>query len=292
MGNVPDDLLISVEEDRRRRKERKVKVEAVPKSFQNKPQSQAPQSGQKQSGSVLQKEVTIKINPARIMKGGFFVAVLFLAFFLGQWTGSQDGDDSFFSFLSFSSAAGAAVAENSDSPEAVTEELPVSVEEVPTEEPVVENVTDEAVVEEPAEEELAAEPVEEEEVREEDQELITEYGQVDFALDKVTSQPKDGYGKITRIDVTVTNNADGKVEVSNMLLTLKGYDDYTKIVEFSGGSETIYAGKSIRPSLEVPGGYAYHESVVEDFSRAQVFLTLYDGSGKVIKTISKVVSLN
>lgn len=212
--------------------------------------------------SRLDREVTIKVNPKKIFKGFFIIALLLGVFFLGRL--SVPG-----AFFDTSSPSSAATAEETSlDVEEVVEEVP---EEVVEEEPV------EEVPEEPVEEEPKEEPV------------VTTYENTVLTLTEVGVDWKETWGKITSVTYSINNGEDGTIKPDHFTLMVDGYSpEEPGQFDVSFSSQKVASHTSIQDSSVVYAyggktkGFSYNPVVVGDLSSVEVKLFLWDKDNNLI----------
>ncbi len=265
----------------------KGKTKSTARSSRTKKQPKKPEV--KQSNSAFkEREVTIKVNPHKLMIGGIVVVALLVVFFLGRLTAPaavveevviEQPEEVSSGFIdSFLALFESAAAEADEVVEAAVEEVAEAGDELTGAVVAEEEPVEEAAEEEPEE----LEPVEEE--------LITTYSNVALNIDNLHTKWFDNWGKITGIDYTIKNNEAGMIKPHRFLMLVDGYDDLEKDVPVSYKSEKISAGETHVADTAVPNGFAYNPASIS-LDNVVVTLILYDGAGKKIASTTQGFNL-
>jgi len=219
------------------------------------------------------KEITIKINPTKMLKYFLILLVLIAVFYAGRF--SVDSS----SLKYFTGSTDAVVIDK-------------EVEEVTSE--VVENSTEDTV--EPVKEEVKVtepDPVPEEE-KEEKEEIVevaaTSYDKVTLSIDEPYIDWKTTWGKVTGLKITINNKETGFINPDRAVMLMEGYDDSEKDVVFLAKSSKIKAGENHQTDVTVSGGFSYHPNSAGDLEKVKVTLIIYDSEDEVIA--SKMQELN
>ena len=223
------------------------------------------------------KEITIKINPTKIIKFFLILVVLVAVFYAGRF--SVDAS----SLKSFTGTGNENVV--ADKEEVVEEKTEVSVENV-TEEPAIEEETD-VVEEEEIEnttEETTTEPVEESTT------AADSYDKVTLTINEAYIDWKTTWGKVTGLKITIDNKESGYIKPARAIMLMEGYDDTTKDVSFPFKSSKIKAGEKHDTDVTVKNGFSYHENTAGDLDKVKVTLTIYDADDEII--VNKMQELN
>lgn len=251
--------------------------------------------------SALDKEVTIRIRPRSVLKGGISILVLFLVFFLGRWS----VDPSSLGSATVESAAVADVeevaepepveaeAEDSDSfsltgfltglfGSSGDEEEVTAAAVVETVEANTTNATTGETVAENATAETAAEP---------EEPIITTYTKVAVAINDVDFDWKETWGKITKVDYTIKNTEAGTIKPDHLGMLVEGYDDFEKKIPLPLSSKTIKAGESGSSKVQVPQGFSYSEVTAGDLTEVVITFTLYDVDNKIMASFKTAYNL-
>ena len=232
---------------------------------------------------VLDHAVTFSINPRKIMKGLFIIAMIFGVFFLGRMSTEE------FS-IGIPSISGLSVGVDSE----VVADIPVEAEVEP------EAASAEGAV--PAEEvapaapnavgsELTAAAVAEAEDNEDEIIIAGNYNKVALAMDDIKIDWKDTWGKIMGVAVSIKNTEAGTILPEYIIMTVEGYDDFEKRINFPSELKTIKKGVTKKAMLNVPSGFAYNPATVGDLSSVEVYLVLFDQQGKSMATFKQAMNL-
>ena len=244
---------------------------------------------QKEQKGLMNKEVTLRFNIGGFLKVLIVLAVLAAVFMLGRWSvsgseavavnsSSSEDHAGFFSNLfgglskssddaSVPVVSSSAVSANSTSVNKTVAAPAVVVSAAP----VLENATvknDSAMVTNA----IAAEADTAEE------EVLTAYpaGTLAFDITKVQKEWYDTWGKITKLEVTFKNNADGTVKAKYITMTVEGYDYDKKVPLVEDGVVTIKAGQTKNLYVTVPGGFAYNKLTTGDLKTVKITAALFD----------------
>ncbi len=217
----------------------------------------------KEDDKFLQKEVNVKFKPIAVLKVLLLVMLLVASFTVGRFTADTGA------VVEEGITTAAVIEPVEEEVETELEPLPEKVQLLPD---VEEEVQEEPVVEE--------EPVEaEEEVVDED--IITDYTSVKIVLNGIETDWRDTWGKITQMDITITNNEAGTIKPYQVELLVEGYDDISKKAVLPLSAQTIPSGESVRKVLFVPhGGFAYSEITAGDLGNVLLSVSLEDANGK------------
>lgn len=248
--------------------------------------------------SALDKEVTIRIRPRSVLKGGISILVLFLVFFLGRWS----VDPSSLEIATIESAAVAEV-EEAAAPEPVEAEEEDSDsfsltgfltglfgsseddEEITTAVAAEANTTNTTAEETPAANatnETAAEP---------EEPVITTYTKVAVAINDVDFDWKETWGKITKVDYTIKNTEAGTIKADHLGMLVEGYDDFEKKIPLPLSSKTVKAGQTASSKVQVPQGFSYSEVTAGDLTEVVITFTLYDADNKIMASFKTAYNL-
>ena len=223
----------------------------------------------------LNDEITIKIKPKQLIKS-VLVIVLFVAiFYMGRVSTESAScglDDVSGFFKSFGDGDSATAAVVQDSEEVVDAEAELAAELV------------EGVVEDVPAEEVAAEENLTEETSEEDEVVITSYGNVALAVEEWYKEwyEEASWGRLNGLSFTIKNNEAGTIKPEFFRMTMEGDDDRETEFEVPYTSQSIKAGQSFSDEAAISGGFAYNPRTAGDLSNVKISLFLYDGSGKMI----------
>ncbi len=213
--------------------------------------------------SLMDKEVSIKLKPMLLLKVLVVLLVLSGVFFLGRISVGDSSD-----------LSGLAVNE-------VTAEDPAEPEP-------------EVQLEEEVEAEPAPEPeVEEEEPEEEvEEEIITEYSnKIGLDIEDFELKWMETWGKITRMQVAITNNEAGSIEPGHLIMKVEGYGDFDKEVPLPPGMQLVKSGKTLRSMVEIPDGFSYSEASAGDLDEVSIQVLLFDVSGNVMASYTTQADL-
>jgi len=236
----------------------------------------------------IDEDITFKVSPRKIVKGILIVLILLTVFYMGRWTApdymptvaaieevEDESGPGFFSRISGWFTA--------DTKKEVLETETIVVED---EETAPEKETKEETIEE-VEEEIV-----EEDVVEEDENVITNYKKVSFAINKIEKEWKGTWGKITHLDYTIKNSEEGTVKPDYFVMVVEGYNEFEKKVPLPSSSTTIPSTSSATSSATVPNGFAYSELTAGDLNSVQISISLYDSNGQLIYALTKEYNLS
>jgi hypothetical protein len=241
-------------------------------------EEKSPEPAPLKKASALDKEVTLKFNARKTLKYTIVVVVVLLVFFLGRLS-VGDSSNAGFSFGSFFDGSDKDVeAGDVDSGDDVEADETESEEVTPPEEEVPEPVVEPKVAEEPP-------------VVEENEEIISDYSAVTVDINDAKIDWKETWGKITDIDYTITNGAGGSIKVDYFILTLPSYEDLEKKMVLPESKKLIKSKTKLSSLVKVPNGFGYRESVTGALSSVPVSLTLFDGFGVQVATVTKSLNL-
>jgi hypothetical protein len=212
------------------------------------------------------KEITIKINPTKIIKFLLVFVVLVVVFYAGRF--SVDAS----SLKSFAGTGNSNVIVDK---EVVEETIPE----------VVSNVTKDEPVEESTSEESTPEPTVEKIKVEEPKTTTTaaeSYDKVTLTINEPYIDWKTTWGKITGFKITINNKETGFIEPARGIMLMEGYDDYTRNLVFPAKSSKIKAGEDHNTEVTVKDGFSYHPNSAGDLENVKVTLTFYDSNDKII----------
>lgn len=216
--------------------------------------------------SRLERDITIRLNPKKVFKGFFVIALLLGVFFLGRL--SVPGN-----FLDSTGPSSAVT----------VEEAVLQVEETVKEETVQEIAEEmaEEVIEEPTEEVVEEEPKEEK--------VITTYENVVLTLTDVGVDWKETWGKITSVTYTIKNDEEGTIKPHHFTMMVEGYPaDEPGEFDVSFSSQKVASHTSIKDSSVVYGyggktkGFSYNPSETGDIKSVEIKLFLWDASKNLI----------
>lgn len=251
--------------------------------------------------SSLDREVTIRIRPRSLLKGGISILILVLVFFLGRWSvdpsslGSatvesaavaeleeaavpepvevEEEDSSSFSLTGFLSGLFGSSSEKEDvTAAAVAETATQNATNTSTEETTVENATTES----------AAEP---------EEPIIITYTKVAVAINDVDFDWKETWGKITKVDYTIKNTEGGTIKADHLGMLVEGYDDFEKKIPLPLSSKTVKAGQTASSKVQVPQGFSYSEVTAGDLTEVVITFTLYDVDNKIMASFKTAYNL-
>lgn len=232
--------------------------------------------------SKLDKEITFKFNLRKSLKFLVILMILSSVFILGRYsadgtrfpgTSGKSGFPFSFNFSKLFSKVG-----SNNSSEATTQAVAnTTVEETPAAE-TTEAVPEDTPVETAPPEEVKEEPV------------VTDYAGVTLEIGKITREWKGAWGKITKFEYTVKNEASGTIKPDYFVMNVKGYQDLDKTIPLPLSSKTMLSGKTYGSIATVPQGFAYSPTSV-DVAAVEVTVLLYDAEGRLIDSAVKTASL-
>lgn len=227
---------------------------------------------------MLDHEVIFSINPRKIMKGLFIIVMIFGVFFLGRMSTEE------FS-IGIPSISGSFVGVGS---EVVVADIPVEAEVEPEAAsageaaPAAPNAVGS---------ELTVATVAEEEDDEDEIIIAGNYNKVALAMDDIKIDWKDTWGKIMGVAVSIKNTEAGTILPEYIIMTVEGYDDFEKRINFPSELKTIKKGVTKKSMLNVPNGFAYNPATVGDLSSVEVYLVLFDQQGKSMASFKQAMNL-
>ncbi|MFH1828679.1 MAG: hypothetical protein ABH824_05460 [Nanoarchaeota archaeon] len=247
--------------------------------------------------SNLGKDITIKLNPKKLIKWALLILIFIAVFYLGRFsvTASSCELSSFTDFFSnFASKLESASDAGSSSVVADNEIVKGSDSEVGT------TISKEAEVEETdGSSETSEETTKVTETVQttkttstNNEKIVTSYNKVVLSLDGVYIDWKDTWGKITGINYTIKNNEAGTIKPDYFTMIVEGYDDFEKKFDVHYSTQTVKSGITAKDSTAVSGGFAYNEVSAGDLKNVKIQLFLYDSSDNLIASVSKDMDLN
>ncbi|HIH10585.1 TPA: hypothetical protein HA241_00160 [Candidatus Woesearchaeota archaeon] len=250
---------------------------------------------------LLDQEVTIRIQPRKVLKWGI-IGLLFVAFFfLGRMSMDCTVDNNEITTPEVAVAPAPIVAESeepgrfsigavinligslfsSDDNSSAVVAVPV----VPSNGTVVPaaSAPSNTTTPNPATTTTAEPEVEEA--------VITSYSKVALSLESVYTKWYDTWGKIMTITYTIKNNEVGTIKPSYIIMNVEGYDDFDKKINVHNQSKIIKAGAKSTKQVTVQGGFSYSEVSAGDLTSVDIVLELYDENGKLMTTVTKKQNL-
>jgi len=223
---------------------------------------------------MLDKEMSIKINPRGFLKFCAIMVVLMLVFFAGRFsTGtieiSEDNGSWLTGFGSWLTGSFSGV----DSVDAITKDTE-TVEKVNADEPVIKEEPKVIPTEVPKVKETSDEP----------EIIITKYAGSQLILNNVKVDWKDTWGKIIQLDYTIINGEDGTIKPSYIGFKVEGYGEFEKKMPLPTSGKTVKKDQRFEAITNVPKGFAYKESTTGDLGSVNVIANLYDANDNVIGT--------
>ncbi|MBT3836237.1 hypothetical protein HOD05_05110 [Candidatus Woesearchaeota archaeon] len=222
---------------------------------------------------MLDKQMSININPRGILKVCAIVVVLMLVFFAGRFS---VGDIGIVDSGSDSGSWLTGLFSGVDAVDEVTgEAVPKADEPVVVEEPKVEPK------EEPKVEEVVDVP----------EKTVTTYDNTQLVLNNVKVDWKETWGKIIQLDYTIINGEDGTIKPSYISIRVEGYGDFEKKMPLPTSGKTVKKGQRFEAITNVPKGFAYSESTTGDLTSVTVTATLYDANDNIMGSFISDFSL-
>ena len=223
---------------------------------------------------MLDKEMSIKINPRGFLKFCAIMVVLMLVFFAGRFsTGtieiSEDNGSWLTGFGSWLTGSFSGV----DSVDAITKDTE-TVEKVNADELVIKEEPKVIPTEVPKVKETSDEP----------EIIITKYAGSQLILNNVKVDWKDTWGKIIQLDYTIINGEDGTIKPSYIGFKVEGYGEFEKKMPLPTSGKTVKKDQRFEAITNVPKGFAYKESTTGDLGSVNVIANLYDANDNVIGT--------
>ena len=214
----------------------------------------------KKTSLNLDREVNLKINPAKVGKVGLVVVVLLAVFFLGRLSAN--------SFELTGLATGDTI-----------EEVEEVVEEPEVEKEVVDTEPEEVSEEEP------------EEVVEDEEEIVDTYKNVKVQVNNVEVEWKETWGKITKLRYSITNNEDGTILPSHFLVMVEGYKDAEKEAYLDDELTKIKSGQVQSGVVTLDKPFNYNEVTAGNLDSVQVRIILFDVDSKPIASFQNEFNL-
>jgi len=250
----------------------------------------------KKGAAFLEKEVQLKFKPKVLLKilGG--ILILILVFYLGRWSVTECSTTETATAPEVELVASATEEEVTEKStfhlltylkglfgQSETKEASETTLAEPVNPENYNNTTTGASVIEPAPEET--------ETTEVDEPIITKYSSVTLEINTFIKEWHETWGKITKMEYTITNNEEGTIKPDYIIMTLEGYPDWEKKIILPANSKLIKSHQSLSTSVVVPQGYAYNPINCGDVTSVDITLTLYDATGKSMTTIMKNANL-
>lgn len=212
-----------------------------------------------QRESLMDKEVSLKINPKRLMRIGVVIVVLLGVFFLGRFSANNF------------ELTGLATSEV----QAIEPEVPA----VPT--PEVETVT-----EEPEEEISASEPTNEQELPavEEAEELIYSgpYKKVSIDVRGIDFEWKETWGKMLGFTYSIKNDEEGTILPGYFTVILEGYKDQDRRATLPEINHKVKSGQIQAGTITLDKAFNYNEATAGNPENIKVSVILFDTNLKPI----------
>jgi hypothetical protein len=213
------------------------------------------------SSMNLNREVNVKINPAKIGKLGLVIVVLLAVFFLGRLSANNF------------ELTGLATAEVDTVKEKIVEEAPTVEEDTAVEE-VLDEVEEVPKV-----------------VDKRDEKIVTTYKNVKVQLHEVNVEWKETWGKITGLRYTITNGEDGTILPDHFLIMVEGYKDVEKEAFLEEDSKKITSGQIQSGTVTLEKPFNYNEVTTGKLDDVQVRIVLFDTDGKPMASFQKEFDL-
>src|SRR3989344_1376085 len=221
--------------------------------------------------SIFDKEIEIRVKPIGLLKLFFLILILILVFFMGRW--SVEGVPFDFNFTSGSTPETVPRVETTTPRTTTTPAETVPSPAPVTSAPAAPATTDTTVAE------TSDEPT------------ITTYTKVDFSITSADRRWLVDWGKITNVGYIIKNNEAGTIKPDKIIMNVKGYADYDKIVLIPASHKLIKAGQERSVNIMVPKGFAYNQASVGDLKKVEITLELVDADGKLIKSAVRTFDL-
>ncbi len=302
MNKLLDEMRKADEKEKEKEKEKRLKDQ---KKEEKKLASSVP--GRKKpfnlnlNSQLLDKELSIKVKPAGILKIVSVFVVLLFVFYMGRFSVDtspvavpavveESSDTGFFSAITglFSSSSTEELGASEPTAEPASTEPaaePASTEsaaEPASTEPAAEPASTEPAAE-PASTEPAAEPLEEE--------IITTYSKVALAVNDVFFDWKTTWGKITKFKYTIKNEESGTIEPDYFMIVVEGYTDYDKKIPLPVELKTVKAHTKVATTVTIPSGFSYNELETGSLDNVDISFLLYDINDKLITSYRKGFNL-
>ncbi|MBI2668458.1 hypothetical protein HYX14_01315 [Candidatus Woesearchaeota archaeon] len=131
-----------------------------------------------------------------------------------------------------------------------------------------------------------------EETAESTEPIITKYSKVALSLSCVQTEWLETWGKITQIQLVIKNNEEGTVKPNYIKMMMEGYNDREEKVELPEKMKTIKATQSVISHVLVPGGFSYNSANVGNLQSVKIQLYLFNAEGTPMASYSRDVDLN
>src|SRR3989344_5104759 len=215
-----------------------------------------------QRDSLMDKEVSVKVNPRRLARVGVVIVVLLAVFFLGRFSANN------FELTGLATSEVQAAEE----PEAPIEEVPEAeiIEEAPVEEVV--EVTPEA---EEVEEIIITGP----------------YKNVDIEVRGVEVEWMDTWGKLNGFTYSIKNNEAGTILPSYFLVMMEGYKDQEKVATLAEEQQTVKSRQIQSGTIALDKSFNYNEATAGNLENVQVNVILFDIDKKPIASYHQEFNL-
>ncbi len=266
---------------------------------------------------VLDKEVTIRISPRKLVRGGIFVLLFVMVFLLGRYTadGSSDGAATITIEKAVPGTSELKVTETV-APKAAKEPAVSSIsgfltslfsgseedsEEdsssltgastIETEESAEEDASATEISSEEAAPETAGTAADTTKAAADDEPILTTYSKVALAITDVSFDWKTNWGKITKLKYTIKNNEAGTVKVDHMGLLVEGYEDLEKKAPIPPSSRKLKSKTAVSSTANIEGGFSYSKITAGDLNDVVLTINLYDPDGKIVTSFKKGFNL-
>ena len=223
----------------------------------------------------MEREFTIRLNPKKMLKGFFVIALLLGVFFAGRL--SVPGE----SLLGSTGPSSAAT----------TEKTSLDAQEVVQDESTQEPVENTSVETAPADDNTTEAAPADTQDEPKDEPVVTTYDNVALTLTDVGVDWKDTWGKISSVTYSLKNDEDGTVKPDHFTMLVHGYPvDEPGQFEVPYTSESVKSHSSIQDSAIVYAfggktkGFSYSPSEpgIGDINSVEIKLFLWDKDNNLI----------
>ncbi|MBI2151629.1 hypothetical protein HYU21_02790 [Candidatus Woesearchaeota archaeon] len=249
----------------------------------------------------LDKPITIKITPRKVIKSVLILGVLLAVFFLGRVTADPDSDSIDWPSFNFTGMfAGdnddADVEKVSATKSKVTDDNAADEDTSDTSTTTASNTADTSdsaadTSNTAADNTVTTADADTPTAEVDDTEYITKYTKVSIALTSVRKEWKTTWGKITDVVITIKNGEEGPIKMDHLIMEVEGYPDFEKKIPLPLSLQKIVASKTLSTSVRIPQGFAYNEGSVGDLNSVDITLTLVDTNGKEVSKVTAGISL-
>lgn len=102
------------------------------------------------------------------------------------------------------------------------------------------------------------------------------YSGVSISINDVVIDWRKTWGKITDLELTISNNSPSTINSYYALMTVEGYDDFQKVIPLPPEATSILSCNEYNGLVEIPRGFSYSEVTTGDLSNVGICLELQD----------------